>query len=124
MAGGIVRLFAGIVWSMIVNVCPSGIANAPPEAVWQVLANTACYGDWADADVVGVHPPGPARAGQHLELAPRALGRRWHATIDVARMDPDRRWIDLVARTPFGVVNREHITLSPMDGGRTLLRFN
>jgi ligand-binding SRPBCC domain-containing protein len=109
---------------MIVNVCPSGIANAPVEAVWQVLVNTERYGDWADADVVSVDPPGPARSGQRIELAPRALGRRWHASIDVARMDPDHRWIDLVARTPFDVVNREHITLSPVDGGRTLVRFN
>jgi ligand-binding SRPBCC domain-containing protein len=109
---------------MMVNVCPSGIANAPPEGVWQVLTNTEGYGDWADAAVVGVHPPGPASAGQQIELAPRALGRRWQVTIDVVRMDPDRRWIDLVARVPFGVVNREHITLSPMDDGRTLIRFN
>lgn len=109
---------------MIVNVCPSGIAKVSPEVVWKVLMATEGYGEWADAEVVGVHPPGPASSGQHVELAPRAFGRRWQATIDVGRIDPDGRWIDLVARTPFGIVNREHVTLTPIDGGRTLVRFN
>ncbi|HZU77771.1 MAG TPA: hypothetical protein VFA70_13465 [Dehalococcoidia bacterium] len=49
--------------SMLVNVCPSGIASAPPEAVWQVLTATERYGDWIDSDVVGLHPPGPASSG-------------------------------------------------------------
>jgi ligand-binding SRPBCC domain-containing protein len=109
---------------MILNVCPSGIANAPVEAVWQALVNTERYGDWADAEVVSVHPAGRASPGQRIELAARAFGRRWHATIDIGRIDPDCRWIDMVARTPLGVVNREHITLSPVDSGRTVVRFN
>ncbi|MBV9358559.1 MAG: SRPBCC family protein [Chloroflexi bacterium] len=109
---------------MIVNVCPSGIASAPPEAVWPVLIDTERYGEWADAEVVHVNPPGLASPGQHIELAARALGRQWRVTIDVGRMDPNCRWIDLLARTPFDVVNREHVTLSPTDGGRTLVRFN
>jgi ligand-binding SRPBCC domain-containing protein len=109
---------------MIVNVCPTAIAHAPPEAVWQVLVDTEHYGDWADAQVVSVDPAGPACSGQRIELAPRALGRRWHASIEIGRLDNDRRWIDMVARTPFGVVNREHITLTTMGGGRTMIRFN
>jgi len=109
---------------MIVNVCPSKIAEAPLEAIWQVLVNAERYGDWAEAEVVRVHPAGPATTGQRIELAPRAFGRRWHATIEVARIDPECRWIDLVARTPLGIVNREHITLSPVDSGQTLVRFN
>ena len=109
---------------MIVNVCPSGIANAPLAAVWQVLMSTEHCGDWADAEVVSVQPAGTATPGQRIELAPRAFGRRWHATIEVGRMDSDGRWIDLVARTPLGIINREHITLSSVDGNRTLVRFN
>ena len=106
---------------MIVNVCPSGVANAPLEAVWQVLIDTKSYGDWARRKVVGVYPPGPASQGQRLDLGPRVW--RWQATIDIGQIDPDCRWIDMVARAPF-FVNREHVTLSPMDGGRTLVRFN
>jgi ligand-binding SRPBCC domain-containing protein len=108
---------------MIVNVCPSGIADAPLDAVWQVLMDTKRYGDWARRKVVGVHPPGPASPGQRIDFGP-GFGRRWRATIDIGRMDPDCRWIDMVARAPFVFVNREHVTLSPMDGGRTLVRFN
>jgi hypothetical protein len=109
---------------VIVNVCPSAVANAPLQAVWRVLVETERYGDWADAAVVRVDPAGPASPGQRIELAARAFGRRWRATIDIGRMDPECRWIDLVARTPLGVVNREHITLSAVDRGRTLVRFN
>jgi hypothetical protein len=109
---------------MIINVCPWAIANAQLGVVWQVLVNTERYGDWIDADVVSVHPAGPARSGQRIVLAARAFGRRWHATIEIARIDSDCRWIDLVARTPLSVVNREHITLVPVHSSRTLVRFN
>jgi ligand-binding SRPBCC domain-containing protein len=109
---------------MIVNVCPAGVANAPLEVVWHLLTNTQGYAEWTDAEVVGLEPAGPASRGQRIELAPRAFGRRWHATIDVGGIDPQSGWIDLVARTPMGVVNRERITLSSMEGGRTLVRFN
>ena len=114
---------APVVSSVIVNVCPMQIANAPPDVVWEVLTDTERYGDWTDTEVVRVDPSGPASPGQHLDLATRALARRWTATIDIGRMDTDRRWIDMVART-FLFVNREHITLSPVDSGRTLVRFN
>jgi ligand-binding SRPBCC domain-containing protein len=109
---------------MIVNVCPSGIANAPVETVWQVLIATERYGDWADAEVLRVSPPGLATAGQRIDLVARAFGLSWRVTIDVSRVDPNQRWIDLIARTPFGVVNREHVTLTPVESGRTLIRFN
>jgi hypothetical protein len=110
--------------TMIVNICPTATTNAPLEAVWHVLVDTQHYGDWIDAEVVSVDPRGPACSGQRIELASRALGRRWHASIEIGRMDHDRRWIEMVARTPFGVVNREHVTLTAVDGGRTLVRFN
>ena len=44
--------------------------------------------------------------------------------IDVGGVDPGRGWIDLTAHLPFGLVNHEHITLSEVEEGRTLLRFN
>ncbi len=112
-----------VVSSLVVNVCPTQVANAPADVVWQVLTDTERYGDWIDTEVGRVDPVGPATPGQRVDLARSALGLRFTATIDIGRIDPDRRWIDMVART-FLFVNREHITLSAVGDGRTLVRFN
>jgi hypothetical protein len=81
----------------LLNVCPSGVANAPVGAR-QVLDNAS-------------------------SLQPKRLGagtRRLRS----GRIDPECRWIGVVARTPFGVTNREHITLSPVGSEPTLVRFD
>lgn len=109
---------------MLVNVCPTATTSAPIETLWQILVTTERYADWTDAEVVSVEPAGLASPGQRITLAPRAFGRRWRATIDVGRMDAGHRWIDLVARLPFGVVNREHVVLSEVDRGRTRVRLS
>ena len=109
---------------MIVNVCPSGIAQVPPERVWQVISTPERYGEWVDAKVVAVHPAGPAVRGQRIELTTPFLGRQWPISIDVVGVDPNQRWIDLRVRLPFGVTNDEHLTLSEGSAGGTLVRFN
>ena len=53
-----------------------------------------------------------------------AFGRDWPLTIDVRDLDPQHRWIDLVAHLPFGVDNHEHLTLTETKDGGTLVRFN
>jgi ligand-binding SRPBCC domain-containing protein len=109
---------------MIVNVCPSKVANAPVEQVWQVISTPERYGEWVDAKVVAVEPPGPVAPGQRIQLGAAFLGRQWPATIEVINVDANHRWIDLRARLPFGVVNNEHLTLTELDSKRTLVRFN
>ncbi len=109
---------------MIVNVCPAAVTKAPPDAVWKVVEATDRLGEWADAAVVSVDPPGPAREGQVVHLAAPAFGRKWPVEIDVIGVDPNRRWIDLVAHLPFGVDNHEHLTLTETEDGGTLVRFN
>jgi hypothetical protein len=42
----------------------------------------------------------------------------------VGEMDPQRRWIDLVAHLPFGADNHEHLTLTETSSRGTLIRFN
>ena len=69
-------------------------------------------------------PPGPAHSGQVIRFAGRALGRKWTFKIDVRDLDPQRRWIDLVAHFPFGIDLDEHLTLTEADDGGTLVRFN
>ena len=109
---------------MIVNVCPAATTKAPPASVWAVIEATDRFGEWTDATVVGVEPPGPAQAGQVVRLVAPSLGRKWPLTIDVRGVDPQHRWIDLVAHLPFGVDNHEHLTLTDTKDGGTLVRFN
>lgn len=108
---------------MIVNVCPAGVSKVPPDKVWSVIVDFARWHEWTDAVVAAVEPPGPAQPGQVVHLhAPRLRFLRF--TIDIGDIDPNRRWIDLVARFPFGIENHEHLTLTETDGGGTLVRFN
>jgi ligand-binding SRPBCC domain-containing protein len=109
---------------MIVNVCPAATTSASPERVWSVLTTPARFGEWMDARFVLAEPPGPVRAGQVIHLSAPALGRRWPVRIDVRGVDPRHRWLDLVVHVPFGIENHEHVTLSDMKGGGTLVRFN
>lgn len=109
---------------MIVNVCPAATTQAAPDRVWQVVTDSERFGDWADAKFVSAQPPGGAVPGQVVNLEARGLGRTWPVTIEVEKMDPDRRWIDLLARLPLGLENYEHLTLTPTPEGGTLIRFN
>jgi polyketide cyclase/dehydrase/lipid transport protein len=109
---------------VIVNVCPAAVTSASPDAVWKVIAAAERYGEWTDATVLGAEPPGEAQPGQLIRMGGRALGRNWSFTIDVRDIDPQHRWIDLVVHLPFGIENYEHITLTDVKEGGTLVRFN
>ena len=108
----------------VVNVCPSGTATVASERVWQVLAAPERYGEWVDAEVLEVSPPGPAQPGQRIRLSAPAFGLRFKVFIDVEGLDPERRWIALRVHLPFGVVNAERVTLTEVAADRTLVRFN
>jgi ligand-binding SRPBCC domain-containing protein len=109
---------------VIVNVCPAAVTKAPPDRVWKVIEATDRWGEWTDAAVVSVAPPGPAQRGQVIQMGGAALGRKWLFSIDVRDVDPQRRWIDLVVHLPFGIENYEHMTLTETKEGGTLVRFN
>lgn len=108
---------------MIVNVCPAATTEAPPDRVWEVIAAIDRWPAWTGARVMATEPAGPIQPGQHVRLGAPNL-RFLQFTIDVGDIDPDRRWIDLVARFPFGIVNQEHLTLTETEDGGTLVRFN
>jgi hypothetical protein len=109
---------------MIVNVCPAATSKAPPERFWDVLTKAEAYGQWTDATFRSAEPPGEVRPGTVIKLMAPALGRDWAVLIDVLDMDPQHRWIDLVAHLPLGVDNHEHLTLTETKAGGTLVRFN
>lgn len=109
---------------MIVNVCPAATSKASPDRFWSILTTPERFGEWTDASFVGSDPPGPVRPGQKIHLGGRALGRYWTFPIDVIDVDPNHRWIDLVAYFPFGIENHEHLTLAETPDGGTLVRLN
>lgn len=109
---------------MIVNVCPAATSKAPPDRFWEVLTATDRLGEWTDARVVSITPPGPATPGQQIGMRAPGLGREWPVRIDVVDMDQHHRWIDFVAHLPFGVDNHEHLTMTETPDGGTLVRFN
>ena len=81
-------------------------------------------GEWNDARYVRSEPPGPVAPGQVIYLEAPALGRKWPVTFGVEAMDPQRRWVDLLVKLPFGIENHERVTLTETRDGGTLVRFN
>ena len=109
---------------MIVNVCPARVTRAPYDRLWELLTNPERFEEWQGAKLVSAEPPGSLSTGQHIVLSAPFLGRWPRFTFDIGDIDPNRQWIDLIARFPFGIVNRERITLTPTAEGATFVRFN
>lgn len=109
---------------MVVTVCPADVAKAPADRVWELLTTPERFPEWQGARLVSAIPPGPLTAGQVITLSAPVLGRWLRFTFDIGGVDPNRQWIDLIARFPFGIVNREHITLTATGASETLVRFN
>jgi ligand-binding SRPBCC domain-containing protein len=109
---------------VIVNVCPASVTRASPDRVWSVLSAPEQFGGWTDATFLSSDPAGPVVPGQTIHLTATSFGRNWPVDIAVRNVDPQRRWIDLVVRLPFGIDNHEHLTLTETAEGGTLVRFN
>src|SRR4051794_13423884 len=109
---------------MVVNVCPAAQTSASPDRIWSVLSKPERFEEWQGARFASADPPGDVQAGQVINLSARGLGRSWPVRIDVRDVDSQHRWIDWVARLPFGVANYQRTTLTEMPDGGTLVRFN
>jgi len=109
---------------VIVNVCPAASTSAPADRLWQLLTDPERFEEWQGVKLVSATPAGKLEPGQHIVLSAPHLGRWLRFTFDIVDIDPNRQWIDLVARFPFAIVNHEHITLSPAAAGGTIVRFD
>jgi hypothetical protein len=109
---------------VIVNVCPASVTQASPDRLWSVLSAPERFGEWTDATYVSSDPVGSVQPGQTIHLTTPAFGRSLSVAIEIHDVDPQRRWLDLVVRLPFGVENHEHLTLNETADGGTLVRFN
>ncbi len=109
---------------MTMNVCPARVTRAPAERVWELLTTPERFEEWQGAKLVSAVPPGRLSRGQHIALSAPFPARWLRFTFDIGDIDPNRQWIDPTARFPFGIVNHEHVTLTPTGDGGTLVRFN
>lgn len=101
----------------IIEACPTDVAHAPAERVWERLVDPDRL-DWV-ARVVEA-PAGPLRAGDRVRFA-ASLGLR--LTWDVLAVEPARR-LALDITLPFGIANHMTIALAPIDAERCRITFH
>lgn len=108
---------------MTFSTCPTTIVAAPIEQVWALLASPRRYGEWVDAAVERIDPPGPAAGGQEITGTTSGLGRRWPVRIMVEAVDSPRHQIDLRTTLPLGIVAHNHLVCTPIDAGHCRFKF-
>lgn len=108
---------------MSINTCPIATVEAPVQQVWQLLADPRKYGLWWDAGELSIEPRGPAKTGQRISARTRALGRDWYVRATVAKIDPDKRALDLTTQLPFGITVHNHLVCSKLDNQRCQVSF-
>ena len=99
------------------------MAHAMPAVVWQLLADAREYGNWVDAHLVSIAPPGPAVPGQHILLRAPTWGRWFEVSITVERVDQNQRVIELATRFPFGLRLANRISVAAAPEGLSRVQF-
>jgi hypothetical protein len=108
---------------MSLSICPAANVAAPIEVVWDLLNTPAKYGEWADAKVEFVVPPGRLAPGQIILLAAPALGRNWQVRFDVETVDPERHEIQLHVHLPLGMRLEEHLSTTSIGARSCLVQY-
>jgi len=97
--------------------CPTDVARASAERVWERLTNPSQLG-WV-AKVIEA-PKRPLRAGDRVRFS-ASLGLR--VTWDVLAVEPTRQMALNIA-LPFGMANHMTIVISPIDAETCRVTFN
>ncbi|MBV9171026.1 MAG: hypothetical protein JOZ81_13180 [Chloroflexi bacterium] len=100
---------------MGLSVCPSAVVAAPVEVVWRNLVEWERYSEWADVHVERTEPTGPARPGQIVYFAGKALGRTWRFTFRVEAVDAQKLQIGLHVLFPFGLQQKTHVACAAIN---------
>lgn len=98
-------------------VCPADTVAAPAETVWSLLSDPASYGDWADAHIDDVAPPGLVRHGQVVRMTARAVGIPLRVRFDIDRVDPVAHELAFRATFPLGIRMQQQITVRAAGEG-------
>jgi hypothetical protein len=102
---------------MAYSVCPSDVVRAPVDIVWALMTDPASWGDFFDARVRSVEPAGPAVVGQRVCVSTGPWPTRFRLRFDFTEVDLSNHSLGVKIRMPFGIVNDEHFTCSPIDDG-------
>jgi hypothetical protein len=103
---------------MSFDTCPTDVAAAPAERIWERLIDPSRL-DWVDARLLEA-PARRLQAGDRLLFA-ASLGLR--VSWLVKAIEPLRE-LTLDIGLPFGMSNLETIVLSPIDGAHCRVTFN
>ncbi len=104
--------------------CPTAIVEAPIEAVWDLLLNTAEWGRFYDVRVLSVDPPGQARRGQRLIGNPGPKFLPLRLIFDFTEVDSTNPRLGIDGRLPFGIRVHEDLKLTPIDATRCRVNYN
>lgn len=108
---------------MTVSTCPTELANAPPAAVWALLADPLQYPAWVDAHLASITPRGPATPGQRLSFRAPKWGRWFRVDIVVDGVDAVNHSLELTTRFPFGLVIRNRIAVAAVNADTSRVQF-
>jgi hypothetical protein len=97
------------------SVCPTDVIKAPIEVVWRLLSTPARWGDFFDATILSVDPPGTATAGQRITLLSGHWPFRFRLVFKFAEVNTAEHSLRLEIRLPFGIVNHEHLTCTEVS---------
>jgi len=100
------------------EVCPTEVIQAPAERIWRLLLDPRELAQWSGTKLVQ-GPPRPARAGDVLLFRVGAFQIRF----EVLDAEPPHS-ARLCVRLPFGVVNHEHVQITPLGSGTCRVTFN
>jgi hypothetical protein len=104
--------------------CPTAVVEAPIETVWQLLTNSAGWGDFYDVRVLSVEPPGPAVVGQRMR---GESGPRWlHLEIcfEHTLVDNTQHKLEFEGRLPLGLTVHESLDCVSLDPKRSRVNYH
>jgi len=108
---------------MTVSTCPIATIETSLDQVWQLLADTASYALWWDAQTCSIAPPGLAHPGQKIYAQSSAFGKRWEVHIIVNSVDATKHQIDLTTELPLGITVHNHIACSALNPTQCRVAF-
>ena len=108
---------------MPISVCPAAIVAAPVEDVWELLAQSSRYEEWADFHTETIVPEGPTVEGQTLYGSSSAFGKRWDVTLHIEKVNPDKHQVQFTVKLPLGIVDHVTITYTPIDAASCRVQY-
>jgi hypothetical protein len=106
------------------SVCPADVIKAPIDVVWRLLTTPARWGDFFDATILSVDPPGTATAGQRITLLSGRWPLRFRLAFKFIEVSATEHSLRLEIRLPFGIINNEHLTCTEVGAAECRVAYH